>query len=206
MLVSTTVPYDIHLTPGSPCMDTATTNYVPGVWVTNPTGFAVTTDFEGDARPATLRDIGADEIACLVPQFETNSTPSHLDIDGLQASPCVAAVTLKSQGAPGTIAFGSSNVGLGWEAVIATAALVPASAGGIVTGNGQILNVNFAAPSVLFLNGGTVPNFGTPFPGNFLLGFNAPPFPFIASMQMANLDPSHPDGTALSQGCELNVP
>jgi hypothetical protein len=203
---SGTAPYDIHLIAGSPCIDAATSNLAPGAWVTNPTGFTVTSDFEGQARPATLRDIGADEVACLVPQFETNSPASSLTINGVQASSCIGAVTLINQNVFGVMSFASTNVGLGWEAVLATSSLLPASAGGFVTGNGQILNINFAAPSVLYVNGGSVQSFAKPFPGNFPLGFVTPPFPQIGSIQMVNVDPSHPDGAAISQACELNVP
>jgi len=64
-LVSMAAPYDIHLKNTSPCKDAGTTTYVAGAWISYNANYKVATDFEGDARPATLVDIGADEVvAC----------------------------------------------------------------------------------------------------------------------------------------------
>ena len=60
-LVSMTAPYDIHLTAGSPCVDAGTTTYVAGSWISYNPSYVVLDDFEGDIRPATNVDIGADE-------------------------------------------------------------------------------------------------------------------------------------------------
>jgi len=63
-LVSMVSPYDIHLQGGSACLDSGTTTYVAGSWITGlPANYKVLTDFEGDPRPATNVDIGADEVA-----------------------------------------------------------------------------------------------------------------------------------------------
>ena len=63
-LVSDSPPYDIHLKGSSPCLDAGTTRYVPHVMITPfPLTYVVPNDFEGDARPATNVDIGADEVA-----------------------------------------------------------------------------------------------------------------------------------------------
>ena len=62
-LVSMTAPYDIHLNSTSPCKDTGTTTYVAGAWISYNASYKVATDFEGDSRPNTLVDIGADEVA-----------------------------------------------------------------------------------------------------------------------------------------------
>ena len=61
-LVSMTAPYDIHLKGGSPCLDGGTTNYIAGAWVSYNANYKTADDFEGHARPATLVDIGADEV------------------------------------------------------------------------------------------------------------------------------------------------
>jgi hypothetical protein len=62
-LTSMTTPYDIHLTGASPCLDAGTTQYVAGSWISYSSSYKVLTDFEGDPRPATNVDIGADEVA-----------------------------------------------------------------------------------------------------------------------------------------------
>ena len=61
-LVSLTSPYDIHVKAASPCLDGGTTQYVAGPWISYNQNYKVATDFEGHARPATLVDIGADEV------------------------------------------------------------------------------------------------------------------------------------------------
>jgi hypothetical protein len=60
-LTSMTAPYDIHLTAGSPCVDAGTTTYIAGTWISYNPSYVVIDDFEGDLRPATNVDIGADE-------------------------------------------------------------------------------------------------------------------------------------------------
>ena len=65
-LMSMTAPYDIHLKGSSPCLDSGTTNYVVGAWVSYNPNYKVADDFEGHARPATLVDIGADEVVITI--------------------------------------------------------------------------------------------------------------------------------------------
>ena len=65
-LVAMTAPYNIHLKCNSPCLDAGTTTYVAGAWISYNPSYLVANDFEGEARPATLVDIGADEVASLL--------------------------------------------------------------------------------------------------------------------------------------------
>ena len=60
-LTSMVAPYDIHLTAASPCVDAGTTTYIAGTWISYNPSYVVLDDFEGDTRPATNVDIGADE-------------------------------------------------------------------------------------------------------------------------------------------------
>ena len=60
MLASMTAPYDIHLQSSSPCVNAGTTTYIAGPWISYP-AYKPSTDFEGDPRPESLVDIGADE-------------------------------------------------------------------------------------------------------------------------------------------------
>jgi hypothetical protein len=136
--------------------------------------------------------------------FQINRPASSLNIDGIQGTDCVPAIVTKAQGAPGVLFLGSTNVGSAFEVVISLAPLIPAAGGAFVTANGQILNANLAAANVAFLNGGPVPIFA-PFPGSLSLTFTAPFVSLTASVQMAVLDPTHPDGFVLSQGVQLVV-
>ena len=65
-LTSMTAPYDIHLKGNSPCLDGGTTTYVAGSWISYNPNYKVADDFEGHARPATLVDIGADEVVITI--------------------------------------------------------------------------------------------------------------------------------------------
>jgi hypothetical protein len=137
--------------------------------------------------------------------FQVNRAASSATIDGVQGTFCVPAIATTAQGAPGTLSLNSVNVGSGFEVVIALAPLVPASGGAFITANGQMLNADLAAASIGFLNGGPVPVFA-PFPGPISIAFTAPFLSLTASVQMAVLDPTHPDGFVLSQGVQLVVP
>jgi hypothetical protein len=78
VLMSISAPFDVHLRCGSPCHDAGTTTYVPGVWITGlPATYATATDMDGEPRPATNVDIGADELCvmlCLAGTFQINTT------------------------------------------------------------------------------------------------------------------------------------
>jgi len=142
---------------------------------------------------------------CTFPPYQVNSPYASLTINGVASTGCLPAITNVPGGATVVVAFSSINLGFGFEAVISLGPLLPAFGGALITANGQILNVNLAAPGLLFLNGGASPVF-QPFPGNFTLSFVAPPGPFTASIQMAVADPIHPDGFVLSQGGQIVIP
>jgi hypothetical protein len=138
------------------------------------------------------------------PEYQTNQPAAALDVDGVQGTFCTPAIVTKLQGAPGTLSLASTNVGAGFEVIVAFAPLAPASGGALVTASHQILSVNLGAP-LFFLNGGLVPNFSIPFPGPFSAGFIAPSSSFTASVQMVVIDPTHPDGFVLSQPVQIDI-
>ncbi|HMS16727.1 MAG TPA: hypothetical protein PKA37_07790, partial [Planctomycetota bacterium] len=82
---------------------------------------------------------------------------------------------------------------------------IPATGGAFITGGGQILNVPLNVAPLIFINGGAVPSFATPFPGNLTLNFLTPPSSLLISMQVAIVDPTHPDFFRISQGTQLTV-
>lgn len=143
-------------------------------------------------------------VPCPLVEYQTNSPPSTLDVDGVIAGPCTRAVTVKPLGSSGTINLASTNVGLPWDAGILSAPLLSASGGALITGLGQIVNLDISGP-VSFLNGGSTLSLSTVWGSNFTLNFVTPAAPGTFSMQMLNVDPGFPDGFLLSQGSELQA-
>lgn len=141
--------------------------------------------------------------ACGPPLWETNSPASSLDINGVIGTGYTPAGTIVLAGSLVSINLASSNVGWPFDLLYVPAPSVSLASGGLSTPFGQIVNIDIASPQLGFINGFS---FTTPFPGPFVIAFGTPPFPLTLSMQMINLDPSHPDGFSLSQGAQLDVP
>ncbi|NRA95031.1 MAG: hypothetical protein HRU14_02360 [Planctomycetes bacterium] len=134
-------------------------------------------------------------------EYQTNSSNASLTVNGVQGTNQVAATATLGIGVTGALSLSSFNLGAAWDLGYAAVPLLPASAGGLMTGGGQIINLDFADPS-----------FGTWF--NFLA--TSPPFVSLAvpfaipvstaiSAQFGIADPSLPDGLALSQPTRLLV-
>ncbi|MAG56228.1 MAG: hypothetical protein CMJ83_08060, partial [Planctomycetes bacterium] len=183
---------DLHLDPNSPCVNASSVLST------------IIDDIDGEPRAGTF-DIGADEVSCTLPLFETNDAASYLDVDGVQGTSCTPAISARAVGTTGTASFQSTNVGMPYEVVLALAPLLPASAGVPVTANGQLLNVDITSPSTTYFNGGAAPSFAVLFPFSFIAPWTAPATPVTIALQMANFDPTHPDGFAISQGCQADV-
>jgi hypothetical protein len=204
-LVSAVPPFDFHLAPGSVCVDAGTSLYIAGPWVSYPVSYFPADDFEGDPRPAMGVDIGADEQTCLTARYWTNNPAATFNVDGGIGNSCSPAVTTKGQNTPTFATLLSSNIGFSFDLALVPAALVPLGGGGFTSLNGQIVNVNFLAPNLIFLNGGTLPSTASPFPGNVSLNFNTPSVAVTIGGQMVIVDPAHADGFSLSQPCQLVV-
>ncbi len=133
--------------------------------------------------------------------WQTNRPGASLDINGVLAAPLSKAATTVCFGNP--VAINIAGGPGAFEAVYNFAPTVPLGGGALPTSATQMINVDLAQP-IVFLNGGVVPSF-LPLPGPFALGFAAPGVPLTASIQMAVLDGSAPDGYSLSQAGELSV-
>ncbi len=143
-----------------------------------------------------------------VRNYQANQAGSSLDVNGVVGGAHTPAVTTVCTNAPVSANFAGTGFGLPYDVAISVDALLPFPASGIATPMGQIVNVNFVAPSspILWLNGGGAPDFvGSFFPGPFAIPFGAPPVPITFSFQMANIDPTNPEFISLSQGCQLDV-
>jgi len=140
------------------------------------------------------------------PTYQTNSAGASFDVNGNQSNGFAPAITTGCAGSPITVNIASTALGNGYEILTSLAPLVPAGGGALVTGNGQIVNVDLADPSTGFLWGLTFPPFPSPFgvssPVAIPLGL--PPAPVLTA-QFVILDGSHPDGFRLAQGFELHA-
>lgn len=140
------------------------------------------------------------------PTYQTNSAAASFDVNGNQSSGFTPAITSGCIGSPITVNIGALAVGNGYEILTSLAPLVPAGGGALVTGNGQIVNVNLGDPTTSFLFGLTFPPFPTPFGGSspVAIPLGLPGAPVLAA-QFAILDGSHPDGFRLAQAFELHA-
>ena len=129
-------------------------------------------------------------------EYQVNQPGASMDIDGLTSGPSGPVYASRCVGQAVTLTFSSTNSGMPFEIGILTGdPLVPASGGGMVLADGQIVNVSLTAPSITFLN-----NLGwtSPFP--------APSFQQIVSIgaatttsaQTAIIAPAQPSGLFLS--------
>lgn len=133
----------------------------------------------------------------VTPEYQVNQPSASHDIDGVQGTAFSTANVNKCAGDGFVVNLNSSNVGFPFDVLVSPIPVVPVSQGGLWTGN-QAVNVNLAA--FVFGFGG----FTTPFFGNLAL-----PFSFGAAAdfytQMAVVDPSNPDGIAISQPNGLHI-
>jgi hypothetical protein len=136
------------------------------------------------------------------PLWQVNQIEASLDIDGISAGACAPAVVTRGIGVTSTLTIASSLVGNGWEVVFTVPEPgVPAGGGAIqLPGTGQLVNVNFAAPSLSLLNGLTLP----PFPGTLSIPVSFP-VAVAVTAQLAVVNPGNPDGFSLSSAVRLVV-
>lgn len=167
-------------------------------------GFTGTTGGLNQNNDILAWTFGAPGCGQLIGPWETNGPVSSLDLDGLQGSAYIPAVTTNCVGSMITLNSGAT-AGAGSDIAITLSRVIPAA---ITTVGGQQVNIDVFDPSLFNFNGG-VPNFGgilnlQPHPGTFSF---APPTgaTFSGSAQQLSTDAGHPDGFQLSQPVELNV-
>lgn len=139
--------------------------------------------------------------------YETNDASASLTVDGVVGNVYNKAVSRRCTGNTINAVFRSSSVGMGWDVGVNGAPLVSAQTGGILSGSGQIVNLNLAAPGgTFFLNGGLFPSFAVPFPVSRLeIPVILPGVTGFLSAQSVHVDPTNADGIAISQGCEVEI-
>ncbi len=137
------------------------------------------------------------------PEWQVNQAGSSLDINGVQGTMFGKALSTVCTGATVTANFASVNTLMPFEVLLSPTASIGFSAGAMGTANGQLLNIGLGGP-LLWLNGGVFMNF-VPFPGTFAATFGVGTSPLTLSAQQIVVDPTNPDGFALSQAPQLDV-
>ncbi len=134
-------------------------------------------------------------------QWQVNGPGASLDIDGVSSSPYVQMEVTSCTNQPHVANLVSSTtVGNVWNVVLTTGPGVPLFGGGIPTAGGQIVNVDFADPSLILL-------FPPGTPNAFAVGAVPLSFPqaFDTSAQMFVMDAAAADGFDLSALTRLHV-
>lgn len=134
--------------------------------------------------------------------YQVNQPGAALDIDGISSTQCMPAIVNRMLNQLAALNMTSTLPGYGYEILYTVPeVVVPLGAGGsLLPASGQIVNVDLAAPGLGFLNGLAFP----PFPGAISIGVSLP-FPFAFTAQLAVIDPSNPDGFALSGPVRLVI-
>ena len=143
--------------------------------------------------------------------FQTNQPGATLVVDGVTGSPSSAAAVSLALGQAFSMELSTSAAGNPWELGVDS---VPAISGAVIFSS-NIVNLNLASPSLVYVNG----NFSTPFavaptiPGltggssnaSAVVSMTAPTAMTIASLQFAMLDPGSADGFSASGPTDITV-
>lgn len=133
-------------------------------------------------------------------EYQVNSSLASMTVDGVVGSTTSAAMVNLTVGQVATVSLQSTNVGQIWDVGTVGSPLVPASAGAVVTPDGDLINVDLTDPTFSFLWGGFAsPPFGNP---TLPLSF---PAPTSLSGQFAVGDPTSITGARLSQPVRVIV-
>jgi len=161
-------------------------------------GYGVVYPFAGTFSPRNYNGIIHYQLGSATPLYQVNQTGASLDINGVNGNAYSPASVTQCANLNVTVNAASTSVGNPWDAVISFSPLLTSVGGGIVTPNGQIVNVNLA--TAVFLNGGTLTSPFYPF---------SLPVSFPAAtdiyFQMFVIDPLNPEGFSLSAANTLHV-
>ena len=134
-------------------------------------------------------------LQCAASLYQVNQVGASLDVNGVMTGGLTPAIT--TIGASTGTATIAGTVGQPWDiAYTVNDTLVPS---GLITTAGQVVNLNFTAPSFAFAFGAAFANSLAPFSTSVALGglttFEA---------QLMVLDPTSPDAFWLSQAIQIN--
>jgi hypothetical protein len=134
------------------------------------------------------------------PDYQINQLEAALTINGVQGTSMAPATPTINVGSPALLQLTSTNSGAPWDLMYGLAPLLPATQGGFVAADGQVVNMDFTDPSLGFLF--------SLFQGPGFLNLTIPfgvTSPAAVSMQMAVVDPVAAIGLRISQPTRLVV-
>ena len=136
------------------------------------------------------------------PPYQANSAEATLELDAVTSDGQTAAITASDVAITNNFNIASNVTSTMWEMVYSSQALVPGNAApGAQTANGQLVNVDFSAPSLAYHNGAhefSWQTFTTPMTGTYSYAT-----PLTASCQAVFTNPAHADGYTFSQGVQI---
>jgi hypothetical protein len=140
--------------------------------------------------------------------FQTNSPAASLTLGGIFGTPIQKALIRALPGDTVVTVVASDRPGHAFDLLIVDRPLRSAAAGALVTGSGQIVNVDHGSPTARWLFGGAL--FGAAaMPVHLVVPGVAAPLSaghdYTSSGQLLLLDPASADGARLSQGVEIQT-
>jgi len=162
-------------------------------------GVAPTASWSPLARPNMRFTLGA-------PQFQVNQPNASMDVNGAVAGGASAGSLRICTSSAATLNLQTALAVTGFDIWTQPNPAVPANAGGVTTGSGQLLNVDLTDPLGSWVFGGVAPLASNPLaaPGQSL-GFFTAPVSLTLAGQMGVVDPGSADGFSLSQAVELEI-
>lgn len=135
-------------------------------------------------------------------EYQLNSPASTFVVDGVpDPGPFLPMSVIRPLATTALVDFTSTNVGMPWDVGFTAAApAIPASVGAVLTPGNQLINIDLTDPSYVSL-------FGLGFSNTFanLTGVAVTaPGPATTAGQLAVVDPTGPDGIALSHANQVS--
>ena len=151
-------------------------------------------------KPGTPTSVTIPALPIPQPSWQTNQPAAHLDVDGATNDGFVGPIQVeKISNTPGVLNLASTQVGQPWDIFMSSNPGIPNL---LITGEGQIVNVDLSDPSLTLLNGG----FGSTFPlPSIQIPFVTPNVTALFALQMAVMDPTRPDGISISALNEIDA-
>jgi hypothetical protein len=135
------------------------------------------------------------------PLFQVNQPGAAFQLNTSVGNAAIPSIVTTTVGTAVNVSFMSTNIGSGFDlALTSPEVLVANGSGALLTLGGQLVNIDIAAPSLIFLNNFAFP----PFPGNFNTMVTGTG-PAQLSAQMIVISPGTPDGFVLSGPSRLII-
>lgn len=141
------------------------------------------------------------QIGVKLAEYQVNTALASMTVDGVVGSISSPATVNLAAGQVAMVSLQSSNVGTAWDVGLGAAPLVPASAGALLTSDGDLVNIDLSDPLFSFLWSG----FASPPFANMTLPISFPASTSVSG-QLAVGDPTSITGVRVSQPVRVIVP